>query len=212
MPDPEGLNPIEPYRAPETESATARPDQTKFQNLMEEGPSTPPATTTPSGVTPMDVITPGNIQTPKATVNALISQTDTTQGHIHTMQKTLTANPNLKVRRSDQNLLQNKLENANDYLKAANKRMGVELPEASIPSSQAGPVTRFLAFLTDGQNQLIAAKDRLQILSTKTGEINPGELLILQVQLSQAQQELEYSSTLLGKVVDISNKFMQLQI
>ena len=108
-------------------------------------------------------------------------------------------NPDLKFKRQHQYLLQNKLSDANDHLRAANNRLGLPPTEADATPTQAGPIEKFLGYVTDSQNQLLAAQNKLQDLSNSGQQLNPGSLLLLQVQLGQAQQELEYASTLLGK-------------
>ncbi len=89
--------------------------------------------------------------------------------------------------------------------------MGAEVPDPTKVPDTANPVERFLGYVSDGQNQLLAAKAQLQELG-QTGTANPADLMLVQIKLSQAQQELEYSSILLSKVVDIFKQMLNIQL
>nr|NGX26748.1 hypothetical protein [Chlamydiota bacterium] len=76
----------------------------------------------------------------------------------------------------------------------------------------SGPLQKFLGLVTDGQNQLEAAKQKLTDLSAKGEDLRPAEMLMIQIKLNKAQQELEYSSLLLGKAVDDLKMMMNIQL
>lgn len=120
--------------------------------------------------------------------------------------------PKLKLKQSTKYLLKNKLTSAKGHIKTAGQKAGApEVEEEEVPKG-AGPLQRYLALVTDGQNQLEATKQHLAALSAKGEEMKPGDLLLIQIKLSKAQQELEYSSLLLGKAVDDLKMMMNIQL
>lgn len=131
-----------------------------------------------------------------------------TLGDIETQLKT----PNLKLKQSTRYLLKNKLSEANAHLRAANSKLGVG--EIAPPNLQAGagPIDKFLNFVVDGQNQLQAAQGMLHNLSNQPNSLNPGQLMLIQIKLNTAQQNLEYSSVILSKAMDDLKMLMNLQI
>jgi len=108
---------------------------------------------------------------------------------------------NLQFKRSQQHLLRNKLSDASTYLRAANAKMGADTPPMP---AQAGarPIERFINYVTDGENQLTSARETLQSMQKSGDQLRPADFLLVQIKLNQAQQEIEYSSTLLSKVID----------
>ncbi len=120
--------------------------------------------------------------------------------------------PNLKLRQSSKYLLKNKLGSANTLIRSAGSKLGVpELPPKEVAPS-AGPIQRFLALITDGQGQLEAAQSQLQALQSRGESLSPGDMLLVQIKLNKAQQEIEYSSLLLSKAVDDMKMMMNIQL
>lgn len=130
----------------------------------------------------------------------LLSQVGTSQDSLANIRTQLNTK-NLQFKRSQQHLLRNKLSDASTYLRAANAKMGAEVP--TMPS-QAGarPIERFLNYVSDGENQLAAAQDKINDMQKSGNQMRPGDFLLVQIKMSQAQQEIEYSSMLLSKVID----------
>lgn len=162
-------------------------------------------------VTPFDLVQ-GKApltQTPSATT--LLAQV----GQAQTTLNNLTNNinyPNLKLKAGQKSLLNSKLFDATDSLRAANAKMGAVPEETSAPTQFKGPLGRFLALLADGQTQLEAAKNQLQNLKNKGEQLSPGDFLLIQVKLNKAQQELDFSSVLLSNAVQDFKLLMQVQL
>ncbi len=180
------------------------PEDVKTQNA----PNTPQQI--PTGVSPMELAKGPAFQTAGPNLHSLLAQVNSADGDLSDIRKKL-GTPNLKFKRQHQQLLKNKLEDANSHLRSANGRMGAEVPDPTKVPDTANPVERFLGYVSDGQNQLLAAKAQLQELG-QTGTANPADLMLVQIKLSQAQQELEYSSILLSKVVDIFKQMLNIQL
>jgi hypothetical protein len=141
---------------------------------------------------------------------AIAQQTKSLQdtlGNVHSQLNT----PNLKLKRSQAHLLRNKLSGAHDYIRQAAQKVGVEPSEFEVPSA-TNPLGRFIAYVNDGQNQLIQVQQQLQKMSAVGGQLNPTEMLSVTVKMNLAQQEITYSSTLLGKVIDSIKQLMNVQL
>ena len=214
---PESVN---PRKGIETETPASKPS-TAFESYMQETPAnTPPAgfggvggtaqTNAMAGPTPMGLTTPTNVQTGTPTMNTLQAQAATMQDSLGTVGDQLKT-PNLKLKRSQNHLLKTKLQDSNEYLRSAGSKLGVETTPGKIPAGLAPPV-RFLAMLGDGQDQLMAVQNKIKSLSESEGGISPTDMMYLQVKMGQAQQEIEYSSTLLGKIIQAMTQLLQTQL
>jgi len=69
-----------------------------------------------------------------------------------------------------------------------------------------------LGLITDGQDQLNKTQDMIQNMKLSDGTISPAQLLLIQVKMAKAQQELEYSSVLLSKAVDDIKTMFNIQL
>ncbi len=185
------------------------PDTSAYQEYKEKAPpAIGPEETTE--LSPMDLASKAGIST-TPTFQSLIAQTNNTQDTLGEIQKNLNTQ-NLKFKKSQADLLQTKLNNANDHLKSANQKMGANIPEDTQISASADPVTRFLGLVTDGQSKLFEAQNQLQNLKSSGTSLAPGDMLLVQVKLSQAQQEIEYSSILLNQVVNALKQIINIQM
>lgn len=145
------------------------------------------------------------------TVDSLLAQVNSAQGTVNDIQNNL-SNPNLKLKSSHKYLMKNKLVDANTNLRAANTKLGANVPAEHDPAKFSGPLGKFLGFLSDGQAQLTSAQKELQNLKDKGTSISPGDFLLIQVKISKASQELEYTSVLLSNAVQGLKTMMQVQI
>jgi len=210
--------PSDPSNSPETPKVTpdksieggkiSQPDTSAFESYKEQAPAAAPAGT-PSEISPMDLASKAGISTTPS-FETLLSQANNAQDTLGTVQQNLQT-PNLKFKKSQADLLKNKLSNANEHLTAASQKMGANVPQETQVPKTANPVTKFVGMVTDGQNKLAEAHDQLQNLKTK-GSMDPGSMLLVQVKLAQAQQEIEYSSVLLNKVVDSIKQVINIQM
>lgn len=182
------------------------PDSTSFQKHMNKEPSPPMGDIAAS---PFDL---SRKKAPSGVPSLadLSNQVDQTHSHYQTLQTQLQNNPNLKIKNSYSDLIDNKLRDANTHLQKASEQLGLS-PFPMNAYTSKNPIQRFLGYVTDGQKQLLAAKQKLEQMKTE-GQLNPSDLLLIQIKLSQAQQEIEYSSILLAKVMDMIKQMMNIQI
>jgi hypothetical protein len=192
--------PITPGQAPEG-----------FETYMQGAGKTPPGTpAAPGGPTPMEAAHGPAISTSGISYDTLLAQAKTTRDSLGTVEKQL-SDQKLKLKRSQSHLVRQKLGDANSYLRAAGAKLGVESPEAKLPPTSAG-VARFIAMINDGQDQLAQVQDQLKKMSAHGAQINPGEMMSVQVKMGLAQQEIEYTSTLLSKVIQSITQIINTQL
>ena len=196
---------IDPNKNLEQE-AKSKPDTKAFESLMKEKPESG-KTEQPS---PMDLAASQQAAiTPSS--DTLIGQVNTTQTQINDIKDKLNT-PNLQLKNSHQKLLNSKLTEANEHLQKASDYLGAnDITPTQIPGD-ATPITKFLGYLTDGQNRLLLAKERLHNISAQGGTLQPSEMMLIQINLSQAQQEVEFSSVLLSKVTDALKQTLSIQL
>jgi hypothetical protein len=186
------------------------PKGSGFESKM-QGSGTPQQSgaTSPQGPSPAQGPQgpPGAQGTPS--VDSVASQVGTTQDSMGNLQNKLNTK-NLHLTNSQKHLLRNKLSNSSTYLRAVNTKLGVETPP--MPPHTGGPIEKFLSYVADGENQLDAAKQKLMDIKSKGTDLKPADLMLLQIKMNQAQQEIEYSSTLLGKVISSMTQILNTQL
>lgn len=212
-------SPIEPTGASEPgkigpdkiseKGTTTPPDTESFQSYKEEAPSAPGVGKTSAEMTPMDLASKTGIST-TPTFQSITAQAKNAQDTLGEVQKNLQT-PNLKLKTSQTNLLNTKLTNANKNLQTANQKLGAKVPEPTPVPKNANPITKFVGLITDGQNNLQEAQNTLQGMKSRT-DLQPGDMLLIQVKLAQAQQEIEYSSVLLSQVVSSLKQILGIQL
>ncbi len=202
---------ITPGKALESEKPLSQPPST-FESYMQGAPGgargTTPLPTQPGSVNPLQGTAGANPAAPS--YNTLLAQAKGAQdalGIVHDQLNT----PNLKLKRSQNHLLKNKLQDANSHIRAGASKLGIDTPPMQTAST-ASPVGRFLAYIGDGQDQLMSVQQKLKELASSKQPINPADMLLVQIKMSQAQQEIEYSSTLLGKVIDSLKQILNTQL
>jgi multidrug efflux pump subunit AcrA (membrane-fusion protein) len=158
----------------------------------------------------MEVARTPPISTAGISFDSLLAQAKTAQDTLGTVEKQLN-DQKLKLKRSQSHLVRQKLGDANSYIRAAGSKLGVNSGEAKLPAGLSG-ISRFIAMVNDGQDQLAQVQDRLKVISAKGDQINPGEMMSIQVKMGIAQQEIEYTSLLLSKVIQSVTQIINTQL
>lgn len=183
-----------------------------FSSFMEESKRATLGGTTKTPLASPFEIAAGQTKLPATptldTLNTQVVNAQSTLGDVNSY----LSNPNLKLKQSSKYLLKNKLSDANTHIRTAASRLGVEESEEKEISVGAGPITRFVNYVTNGQNLLEASKRKLAEMKEKGEDLKPADFLLIQVQLNLAQQSLEYSSVVLGKVMDDIKMVMNIQL
>lgn len=120
--------------------------------------------------------------------------------------------PDLELKGSVHTILRNKLNHIDESLKAALDRVGVEYKPPEKPTSLAKPIDRFLGLLTHSQNQLETLSEDVRIMAMKNRELSPANMLLIQVKVSQVQQEIELFTSMLNKALESTKTIMNVQV
>lgn len=201
---------ITPAKATEADQAIRQPPGQGFQSYMERGAgSAPKPAETPGGPTPME-LSRGMAQTGTPTVPSLMTQAQTAQDTLGTVHKQLQT-PNLQLKRSQAHLIRNKLTDAREYSRSAAAKLGIETPPMKAPD-EPGAIARFLVYINDGQDQFAAIQAKLQEMSASGQQLSAADMMMLQSKMALAQQEIEYSSTLLSRVTSSIQTIMGIQL
>lgn len=202
----DGIKPIG-----EDRGAPGQLPTSSFQSYMEAPAKNPLAQAQGSTLSPFDLGHGKTTMTASPTLDTLVSQTKMAHTSLGDISAQLST-PNLKLKQSQKLLLRNKLTEANTHLRSASATMGAEVPKEKIVPPGAGPVQKFLGYVSDGQTMMDSAIQQLASLKDKQGTLTPGDFLLIQLKLNKAQQEIEYSSVLLSKVIDDMKTLMNIQL
>lgn len=183
---------------------------TGFESYMQQGSAPKGTTETPGALTPMDITRPSNMRMEGPTTNSLLAQAKVARDSLGTVEGQLNT-PNLKFKRSQAHLLKNKLTDAQTYSRTAAAKLGVETPPMKPPAGSS-PLDRFLSYVGDGQDQFLAIQKKLQDMAAAGKPIHPADMMLVQSKMALAQQEIEYSSTLLSKVISSITTIMGIQL
>jgi flagellar hook-basal body complex protein FliE len=118
---------------------------------------------------------------------------------------------NLPLKRSQRHLVRQKLGDANNYIRSAASKLGLQPQADEIPPDMAG-LSRFVAMVNSGQNQLVEVQQQLDRMASQGANVNPAEMLSVQVKMGLAEQELNYTSVLLGKVIQSFTQLLNTQL
>ncbi len=184
----------------------------QFSAYMEEAKSSTLGGTTKAPLSsPFEIAAGQTILPASPTVDTLRTQVVNAQSTMGDINNYLT-NKDLKLKQSSKYLVKNKLQDANQHIRTATTRMGAEVPAEAEISPGAGPISRFINYVTNGQNMLYSAKHRLSDMKDQGDNMKPADFLLIQVQLNLAQQSLEYSSVILSKAMDDIKQIMSVQL
>lgn len=161
--------------------------------------------------TPMQIVAPQNIPSAPPTADSIHQQMRSTSLQLGDLQQKLNT-PNLKLKPSQKYLLRGKLAEANQNIRQSAEKMGTPLSPPVDLRSKDNPIAKFLALITDGQTQLENATKMVKNLSTDGKSVNPANLLLVQIKLNRAQQQLEYSSVILSKAIEAMKSLFSVQI
>jgi hypothetical protein len=208
---PEDVSRTQPLKPTgEDQQSVGNPAQgQEFGRYMEKAAGQP-LSGQPSALSPFDLAHNQTLLSPAPNFDTLLTQVKSSQGMLGDINQQLNT-PNLRLKQSQRYLLRTKLTDANTHLRAANAKMGAELPEPPTPSS-GGILGKFLDYVTEGQSNLQAAQNQVAALKDKGDNLKPADFLAIQLKLAHAQQEIEYSSIMLSKVVDDMKTLFNVQL
>jgi hypothetical protein len=149
---------------------------------------------------------PGEAPT-AASLNQQMSATNDRMGNLSNMIQT----PNLKVSKADQKLIMKKLPRANESIRSAAKQVGVDVGPKLVAPKDMNLMQKALLYVSDSQAKLNAASQQVSRLNS-TGMLNPGDMLSLQVKINAADQDVQFCTATVGKMVDAVKTLMNIQV
>lgn len=191
------------------------PDKEAFDALMKEHKNPEYQSSEGSSkVSLMDAVREANYNKHTGegiTPDSLTSQTQEAVVQIQEIKKLL-ATPELQIKNSAVQLLNNRLTHIDESLRVALSKTGsdFELSE-HVPSSRINPIVKFVSLLTSGESHLNQLGVDLQSMGKK-GELSPVDMLTVQVKMTQIQQELELFTSLLSKSLESIKTIMNVQV
>ena len=203
--DPGPISPGKPVDP--TTSAGPQRDGRQFDSYMQRGGEQGPRTEAP---TPMDLAQGAPPSGTPPTMDSIQSQAKVAQDGLGQVEQQL-KEPNLKLKRSQVHLLKNKLSQAQEQIRSSSQKVGIDSSPFKPPAGSSA-IGRFIAYVNDGQDQLIQVQNQLKQMASKGQQLNAADMLSVTVKMNLAQQEIEYSTTLLGKVMDSIKQVMNIQL
>lgn len=214
IPNPKDVTEKTAITRPVGEGPQNAPDEAirSFTSYMKEGGQTNPLMATGKNpqVSPFD-LSHGKVPSPGPTLNSIQEQAKMATSTIGDINNQLNT-PKLKLKQSTKYLLKNKLNSANGHIQSASTKLGAPLVGEEEDKEGGGPLQKFVNLVTSGQRQLDSTQAHLAAIAAKGEQMNPADMLMVQIKLNKAQQELEYSSMLLGKAIDDLKLMMNIQL
>ena len=221
------LNKSNPVASSNSGSTTSSTNQSQnFSSLMQKNTNTQES----KMMSPFDLAQNG------AKMNPVVPSQNTVLAQIQLAQNTMAriqeqaSYPNLKLKSSQKNIIKSKLSSASTSFKSAHTKFDKSLLEQDGDSSrnpskglsltstedssaqEKGPMSSLFDYVTAGLNEMDAVKQLVSDIGNKRGNLNPGDFLLIQIKLAKAQQELEFTSGLLSKVVEDFKMIMNIQL
>lgn len=184
----------------------------KFASLMNQPTENQAVNQNANAPSPIELanVNKGQIGTPP-TMSDVQNQIHSVSGSLGDIKNQLHTK-GLKLKQSDKYLLRSKLNSVNENIRGASERLGVNVGSPPDLSTKNNPITKFLALVTDSQNQMGAAAEEIQNLSSDGQSVSAAKLLLVQAKLQKAQQELSFTSTLLGSATSMIKTVFNVQI
>lgn len=185
------------------------PEENAFKQHMEKGAPEGAKSNAPS---PMDIAAQQKIS-PSAppTMDRVQEQMNSVSGSLGDIKNKLNQKPKLK--KSEMHLVRKKLGTANEHINSAAKKVGVDTGDFDKKLNKSkNPIARFLSMVSDGQHQMVQAADTIKNLNSNGKKMQPGDLLLVQIKLNKAQQELNYTSVILGNATSMIKTLFNIQI
>lgn len=164
--------------------------------------------------TPMDEVRRLNYKVEaiaRASPETIKAKADELVAEIDSIHKKYSQFTQTDIKTSFQTLLKNRLSHIDDTLKIALSKVGLEhiSPESQ---STKNPIVVFLNSLSHGQDQLGRIGDSINQMQAKGINLNPVDMLAIQVNMHQIQQQLEFCTNCLNKALESTKTLMNVQV
>ncbi len=179
-----------------------------FSSYMKEGTQGAAQTGQPS---PMDIAKGPPLPASQPTMESVHAQMQSASSSLGDVQSYLNTK-DLKLKRSQNYLLRNKLSDANENIRSAAQKTGVDTGPKPKVTARQNPIARFLGLITDSQKQINDSQKMINKMAKEGQSISPGVLLSIQVKINKATQQIEYASVLLSNAVGAVKSMFNVQI
>jgi hypothetical protein len=177
--------------------------------------------TTVAGVSPIHELSQWQSKiapiTHPPTIDHIVQQSEDLRGAIRSnvekineVQKT---NPDLKINATERAVLTDKLIHVDSGLRTALSKTGVEVTAKDfVPPTEQKPLVKFLSMLSNSDRQLTAIVGQVEGLQANNQLLRPETLLAVQIKLNFVQQQLEFFTNVINKVVEGTKTVFNVQI
>jgi hypothetical protein len=208
----------------------ASPEKIKFDDAVAKAESrwiekqqvaAIPTDTTVAGVSPIHELSQaqGKIEPIKKppTIDQIVQQSEdlrgTIQSNVEKIKEVQKANPDIRVNASEQAVLTNKLIHVDSGLRTALSKTGVEVTAKDfVAPTEQKPLVKFLGMLSNSDRQLSAIVGQVEGLQANGQLLRPETLLAVQIKLNFVQQQLEFFTNVINKVVEGTKTVFNVQI
>jgi hypothetical protein len=146
-------------------------------------------------------------EAPNAT--SLQNQVKATATHLNELATGLNT-PGLRMSKADQKLLLKKLPKANEAIRDAAKRVGVDVGAKVVATKDMSLLQKALLFISDGQSKLTSATNQMARVDFQN--MNPAAMIAIQMKLSAADQQIAFCNNLLSGGVSAVKTLMNIQV
>jgi hypothetical protein len=143
------------------------------------------------------------------TAASLNNQVKATSTHLNELATSLNA-PGLRMSKADQKLLLKKLPKANEAIRDAAKRVGIDVGAKVVATKDMSLLQKALLYIGDGQSKLTSATNQMARLNFQN--MNPAAMIAIQMKLSAADQQIAFCNNLLSGGVSAVKTLMNIQV
>ena len=147
-----GTDRIDPLQSRSSVEPEKTPNNGEFSSYMKGEKENTQVPTQTGKPTPMEVVQQQQMQKEmtQPTMNSIQGQMQTVSGSLGDIKNQL-HNKQLKLNQSDKYLVRNKLKNANEHIRSAASKTGVDTGPPVDLSKRNNPIMKFLSMVSDGQ-------------------------------------------------------------
>lgn len=151
------------------------------------------------------------------TLDQIVEQAEETRADIRApiakLEEAQNSRPDLRLKPAQDAILTDKLIHVDSSLKTALSKVGVEVTSAEIQQTMGQkPLVKFLNMLSNSDRQLSTMVTEINALSNSKERLTPEKLLAVQIKLSFVQEEIQFFTNVLNKVLEGTKTIMNVQI
>jgi hypothetical protein len=146
---------------------------------------------------------PAEIQDLESSSKSIESNLDQVKSHLDFFEK----NENLSLPPGQDQSIKGSIKDFSESFKSVSK--DIDGPELDSPPSIGSPLKSFLSYFTGTQDKM---NEMTATLNSKSGDMSTGELLKVQHKMNKMQQQVEFATTTVNKVVEFLKQMQNIQL